>query len=177
MDKNLDTDKNLDDEIIEWALKMAHDNPGYFTITNTSDAMVFACFGHFQKSASFECAFKYTKRRHKKNRVSMVQYGLMLYALKRTGYKVSTGDRATDDDFNHLRIVYPEFDTHYYHRYPFYGFPFVHVSLRKYEQAIEPLIPLVIALSQGGDFPTDVDFKDMPLECVIELVKASVPEF
>lgn len=172
----------IDDEIIDWSLKMVHDNPVHpVSFIADREAMIIACFGtrHVNRDE-----FEHAKRRHKKNRNRMVSYGLMLYALKRTGYKASTGDRGIDD-LDHtissnrrygafspypglaIDYTYPAF-TYWWSTYE------LSRLIYRYEGAIKPLISLVIALTKGGDFPQDCT--DMPLEFLIEAVKASVPE-
>lgn len=177
-------DKNLDDEIIEWSLKMAHDNPGYFHANFYELAsayelgpMIIACFGTHHVNRD---AFEHAKRKHKKNRVSMVLYGLMLYTLKRTGYKVSTGDRELDDLDQTLsndrgRWLYGGLYIDYTNPTLKYGWGLTCEScslLNRYRIAMKPLIPFMRALTKGGDFhdfQTD-DYKDMPLEFVIQAV-------
>ncbi|WP_300745445.1 hypothetical protein [uncultured Bifidobacterium sp.] len=176
-------DKNLDDEIIEWSLKMAHDNPGYFHANFYELAsdyelgpMIIACFGTHHVNRD---AFEHAKRKHKKNRVSMVLYGLMLYTLKRTGYKVSTGDRELDD-LDNIRLsndgrlyggLYIDY-TNLTFKYWWWPTCESRNLIERYRIAMKPLIPFMRALTKGGDF-SDLqtgDYKDMPLEFVIQSV-------
>lgn len=89
--------------------------------------------------------FEYEKRRNKRNRCGMVMYGLMLYALKRTGYKYQPSD---DDDDNEWRQT---------------------DKILGY--LMNGLYEVLIALARGGDFPP-INCENMPLESVIESVKA-----
>ena len=185
---------DLDDEIIEWSLKMIHENRVDFDqwVCNIDGDLESAMdswpmvvwyydwsFYHLDLlmrkrvvsllglgSASiptndpnydFETEYEQTLRRYLKckkrsrerNRCNLVVYGMVLYALKRTGYKCLT---ANDDDCCDRDDGNCEFN-----------------------KFMKQFRPLLLALIQGGDLETDFDYTDKPLEFVIESVKASVP--
>lgn len=137
----------LDSQIIDWSLRMVREENPFADIDSDAavsfifyDALLLACSKRnylilsilFGSNDWFVDWDKFEHASHGPGHENMVMYGLMLYALKRTGYKVNKADD------------------------------------------MKPLMPLVLALSHGGDFPQS-NCRDLPLEFVIESVKASVP--
>lgn len=173
---------NFDDEIIDWSLKMVRENRVDFDnwVFNTDglDSALHRWFRYVLLNyevgdyafelmgthVAFLCrdlapvisgnyvdivrpCFEWAQRRNKRNRCNFVMYGLLLYAIRRTGLKYQPSD---DDDDN--------------------------ASLKKNILCylMNRLHSVLIALAQGGDFPAlPIKYKDMPLEFVIETVKAS----
>lgn len=98
--------------------------------------------------------FEWSQRRNKRNRCNFVMYGLLLYAIRRTGLKYQPSANDDDNASPKAKILC---------------------------YLMNGLDEVLIALVHGGDFPTYengdlIDYTDKPLEFAIEAVKASVQE-
>lgn len=223
----------IDDEIIDWALKTVRKNRVDFS--DWTDEDIYRCslelFGlrlavntnngkccmvnepmaahavflvgavssvendQYEKFIG-KCWFEKAKQIRKRERGAAVLYGLLLYALRRTGYKCYLTEECllTDDEKKEIKNEEKAFREQILREgaYSYYLNPSLWADVKrlmvkkswylKYIFAMcESLCPLLMPLARGGDFPTYengdlIDYTDKPLEFAIEAVKASVQE-